>query len=208
MADILNEWTYRQVRSRLRRVGSLRRVAELAGSVAEYETLRAGGGMSLELSSLEELGRALVKGRIARGWTQTQLAQALGMPKQQVQRYEATEYTSASLSRMTRVAAALDLSFTGTAACRPVPERSSGLVRLRAGLAAAEVVQVVEKRLRLRRLTAAEARRIYDDLCETYYRLAPLHRTQAEDGLDGIAHRLAVRRAMVGLAGRRRGHLR
>jgi transcriptional regulator with XRE-family HTH domain len=207
MAEILNEWTYRQARSRLRGVGSLCRVAELAASVAGYEALRAGGGLSLELSSLDDFGRALVKGRIARGWTQTQLAQALGMPKQQVQRYEATEYTSASLSRMTRVAAALDLSFTGTAASRPVAERSSGLVRLRAGLAAAEVVQAAEKRLRLRRLTAAVARTIYDDLCETYYRLAPLHRTQAETGLDGIAHRLAVRSAIKALAGRRRGRI-
>jgi transcriptional regulator with XRE-family HTH domain len=207
MAEILNEWTYRQARSRLRGVGSLRRVAELAASVAGYEALRTGGGLSLELSSLDDFGRALVKGRIARGWTQTQLAQALGMPKQQVQRYEATEYTSASLSRMTRVAAALDLSFTGTAASRPVAERSSGLVRLRAGLAAAEVVQAAEKRLRLRRLTAAVARTIYDDLCETYYRLAPLHRTQAETGLDGIAHRLAVRSAIKALA-RKRGRIR
>jgi len=208
MAEILNEWTCRQARSRLRGVGSLRRVAELAGSVAVYEALRAGGGMSLELSSLDDFGRALVRGRIARGWTQTQLAQALGMPKQQVQRYEATEYTSASLGRMARVAAALGLSIAGMATSRPVPAGSSDLARMRAGLAAAQVVQAAEKRLRLRRLTAAEARRIYDDLCETYYRLAPLHRTQAEDGLDGIAHRLAVRRAMVGLAGRRRGHLR
>jgi len=207
MAEILNEWAYRRARSRLRGVGSLRRVAELAASVAGYEALRAGGGLSLKLGALEDLGRALVKARIARGWTQAQLAQALGMPKQQVQRYEATAYTSASLSRMARVAAALDLSFTGTASSRPVPEGSSGLVRLRAGLAAAEVVQAAEKRLRLRRLTAAEARRIYDDLCETYYRLAPLHRTQAEAGLDGITHRLAVRRAIEGLA-RKRGRVR
>jgi len=202
--EILNEWAYRQARSRLRKAGSLRRVAELAGSVAEYEALRAGGGLSLELSSLDDFGRALVKGRIAKGWTQTHLAQALGMPKQQVQRYEATEYASASLGRMARVAAALGLSIAGMATSRPVPAGSSDLARMRAGLAAAEVVQAAEKRLRLRRLTAAEARRIYDDLCETYYRLAPLHRTQAEAGLDGIEPQLAVRRAMVGLA-RRRG---
>ena len=200
MAEILNEWTCRQARSRLRGVGSLRRVAELAGSVAVYEALRAGGGMSLELSSLDDFGRALVRGRIARGWTQTQLAQALGMPKQQVQRYEATEYTSASLGRMARVAAALGLSIAGMATSRPVPAGSSDLARMRAGLAAAQVVQAVEMRLRLRRLTAAEARRIYDDLCETYYRLAPLHRTQAEAGLGGIAHRLAVRRAVIQVA--------
>jgi transcriptional regulator with XRE-family HTH domain len=207
MPEILNEWAYRRARSSLRAAGSLGGVAEVAASIAGYETLRAGGGLSLELSSLEDFGRALVKGRIARGWTQAELARALGMPKQQVQRYESTEYTSASLGRMTRVAAALGLSFAGTASSRPAPEGSSGLARLRAGWAAAEVVQAAEKRLRLRRLTAAEARRIYDDLCETYYRLAPLHRTQAEAGLAGIEPQLAVRRAMIGLARRRQGPL-
>jgi len=129
------------------------------------------------------------------------------MPKQQVQRYEASEYTSASLGRMARVAAALGLSFTGTATSRPVPAGSSDLARMRAGLAAAEVVQAAEKRLRLRRLTAGDARRIFDDLYETYYRLAPLHRTPAEAARDGIAHRLAVRRAIEGPA-RKRGRVR
>ena len=208
MPEILNEWTYRQARSSLRGAGSLRRVAELAGSVAEYEALRAGGGMSLELSSLEELGQALVKGRVAMGWTQMQLARALGMPKQQVQRYEATEYTSASLGRMARVAAALGLSFAGTASSRPAPEGLADLARLRAGWAAAELVQAVEKRMRLRRLGAAEARRIYDDLCETYYRLAQLQHAGRTNELDGIAHRLAVRKAIKALARRRRGRIR
>jgi hypothetical protein len=104
------------------------------------------------------------------------------------------------------VAGALGLTFAGTATSPPGPKGSAGLARLRAGLAAAQVVQAAEKRLRLRRLTAADARRIYDDLCETYYRLAPLHRTQAEAGLDGIEPQLAVRRAMNALA-RRRGPL-
>jgi transcriptional regulator with XRE-family HTH domain len=206
MAEILNEWAYRQARSSLRAAGSFRRVAEVAGSVAEYEALRAGGGLSLKLVSLDDLGRALVKGRIARGWSQAQLARALGLHKQQVQRYESTEYTSASLGRVARVAAALGLSIAGMATSRPAPESYAGLARLRAGWAAAELVQAAEKRLRLRRLTGTEARRIYDDLCETYYRLAPLHRTQAEAELDGIEPQLAVRRAMIGLA-RRRGPL-
>ena len=208
MPEILNEWTYRQARSSLRGAGSVRRVAEVAASIAGYEALRAGGGMSLVLSSLQDFGQALVKGRIARGWTQTELARALGMPKQQVQRYEATEYASASLGRMARVAAALGLSIAGTASSRPAPEGYAGLARLRAGWAAAELVQAAEKRLRLRRLTAAEARRIYDDLCETYYRLAQLQHAARTDELDGIAHRLAVRKAIMALARRRRGRIR
>ena len=41
----------------------------------------------------------LVKARIARGWTQRQLAEALGMADQQIQRYEANDYRSTSLAR-------------------------------------------------------------------------------------------------------------
>jgi transcriptional regulator with XRE-family HTH domain len=207
MAEILNEWTYRRARSSLREAGSQRKAAELAASVAVYEALRTAGGLSLELNSLEDLGRALVKARIARGWTQAQLAQELGMPKQQVQRYEATAYASASLGRIAQVADALGMTFTGTASSGLVPEGSSGVARLLAGFTAAEAVQAVEKRIRLRRLTAAEARRIYDDLCETYYRLAPLHQTALADELDGIAHRMTVRRAIDRLA-RKRGRPR
>jgi len=207
MAEILNEWTYRQARSSLRGAGSQREAVELAASVAGYEALRSAGGLSLELGSLEDLGRALVKARIARGWTQAQLAQELDMPKQQVQRYEATTYASASLGRIAQVADALGMTFTGTASSGVALGSSPGVARLVAGFTAAEAVQAVEKRIRLRRLTPAEARKIYDDLCETYYRLAPLHRTALADEQDGIAYRLTVRRAIDRLA-RKRGHPR
>jgi transcriptional regulator with XRE-family HTH domain len=207
MAEILNEWTYRQARSSLREAGSQRKAAELAASVAGYEVLRNAGGLSLELSSLEDLGRALAKARIARGWTQAQLAKELNMPKQQVQRYEATAYASASLNRIAQIADTLGMTFTGRASSGQGTEGSSGVARLLAGFTAAEAVQAVEKRIRLRRLTPAEARKIYDDLCETYYRLAPLHRTALADEQDGIAHRLTVRRSLDRLA-RKRGRIR
>ena len=41
---------------------------------------------------LSDLAALLVKARIARRWTQRQLADALGVAEQQVQRYEATGY--------------------------------------------------------------------------------------------------------------------
>ena len=62
-----------------------------------------------EASSLAELPTLLVKARIARGWTQRDLADALGVAEQQMQRYEATGYRAASLARLCDVAEALNV---------------------------------------------------------------------------------------------------
>lgn len=51
----------------------------------------------------------LIKGRIAAGLTQRQLADRLGLKEQQMQRYEATDYASASLARVSEVIAALGI---------------------------------------------------------------------------------------------------
>lgn len=85
---------------------------DLRAEIAEYEQLRSGAVSSLEASSLAELATLLIKARIARGWTQRELADALGVAEQQVQRYEVTGYRSASLARICDVAAALDIAVT------------------------------------------------------------------------------------------------
>lgn len=91
-------------------------MAELEAEIAEYEKLRDGQVSSLPLSSvLEELPSALVWARIARGWTQRDLAQALGTTEQQVQKDESGGYAKASLTRLRRIAAALGMRLAGEA---------------------------------------------------------------------------------------------
>lgn len=206
MGEILNDWTYRQLKASLRSVESHGEAIELASSIAGYEALRRARGISVELGSLRELPGALIKARIARGWTQEQLAQELDMPKQQIQRYEATDYISASLRRILEVAEALDIHFSATVKAGSTVGRACELARSLAGYSAAESVQQVEKRIRLRRMTAEETRRIFDDLCGTYYQLAPLHKSSSPDESGGMDQRLAVRRALKTLA-RKRGDL-
>lgn len=92
--------------------GDLR--AELEG----YEHLRSGSVSTFEGASLAEIATLLVKARIARGWTQHRLADALGIAEQQVQRYESTDYRSASLARICDVAAALGVAITQKAELR------------------------------------------------------------------------------------------
>lgn len=80
---------------------------ELRSELSEYEALRDGKQHVLELSSLDELPQALIRARIAAGMTQRELAERLSIKEQQIQRYEATNYMSASLTRIKEVVAAL-----------------------------------------------------------------------------------------------------
>ena len=79
----------------------------LREQVAEYEALRDGQITVLEIDSLVELPDVLIRARIAAGLTQKALAARLGLKEQQIQRYEATRYAGASLSRVQAVADAL-----------------------------------------------------------------------------------------------------
>ncbi len=81
--------------------------SDLEAEITEYELLRSGSVTTFEAMSLAELANALVKARISKGWTQRQLAEALGVAEQQVQRYEATGYSSASLARLCDIAIAI-----------------------------------------------------------------------------------------------------
>jgi DNA-binding XRE family transcriptional regulator len=82
-------------------------LGDLQAELAEYEELRSGTIRSFEAASLPELAVALVKARIAKGWSQRRLAEELGIAEQQIQRYESSGYTSASLARLCDVVAAL-----------------------------------------------------------------------------------------------------
>ncbi len=82
---------------------------DLEQELREYETLRAGEESVLTLDSFAELPRALIKARVASGLTQKDLADRLGLKEQQIQRYEATDYTAASVRRLKQVIEALGI---------------------------------------------------------------------------------------------------
>jgi len=85
---------------------------DLRREVREYESLQARGLGALEVLSFEDLPVALVQARIASGLTQKDLADKLKLKEQQVQRYEATGYSSASLDRVREVIDALGLKLS------------------------------------------------------------------------------------------------
>lgn len=75
----------------------------------EYEELRSGRQKVLTYASFDDLPKALVQARIARGWTQKDLADRLGLDEQKIQDYEATDYQRASLARIREVVRALKI---------------------------------------------------------------------------------------------------
>jgi HTH-type transcriptional regulator/antitoxin HipB len=81
----------------------------LERELREYESLRSGPPTSLTYPSFEDLPKALVQARIARGWTQKELADRLGLDEQKIQDYEATDYQRASLARITAIVRALEI---------------------------------------------------------------------------------------------------
>ena len=84
-------------------------LAELKWQLDEYDKLRSGKLKRLKKSSFQDLPFELIRVRIARGLTQKDLALKLGVKEQQIQRYEETDYASASLSRVNEVIKALDI---------------------------------------------------------------------------------------------------
>jgi DNA-binding XRE family transcriptional regulator len=87
--------------------GIASQLATLRRELREYERLRA-GRVRISLREVDQLPKKLIQARIASGLTQEALAKKLGLKRQQIQRYEATEYASASLSTIRQIAQAIE----------------------------------------------------------------------------------------------------
>jgi DNA-binding XRE family transcriptional regulator len=81
-------------------------IAELSLELEAFQATKT-QGIPSSLGSLEQIPDDLIKARIAAGFTQASLAKTLHLKPQQIQRYEATKYASASLARVLEVARVL-----------------------------------------------------------------------------------------------------
>jgi HTH-type transcriptional regulator / antitoxin HipB len=87
-------------------------IRQLKQELAEYEQLKSGNILTFVLGSLNDLPTTLIKARIAAGMTQKDLANKIGVQEQQIQRYEASLYSSASFDRVRSIASALNIDIT------------------------------------------------------------------------------------------------
>ncbi len=87
-------------------------IAELDDQVYEYESLWNSGTQIPILNTLKDIPKALINARLSSGLSQKELAERIGFKEQQIQRYEATNYESASLSRIRQFVDVLNLELS------------------------------------------------------------------------------------------------
>lgn len=117
---------------------------EMLEDIQAYESLRDGVHEIPAVLSVQDVPNALIQSRIRAGLTQEQLAERVSLKSQQIQRYEATDYASASLSRVSEIARVLEISLEHSHAVVPSFKLASMMKRLKtAGLPA----QFVSNRL-------------------------------------------------------------
>lgn len=102
---------------------------ELNAELDEYEQLKSEEVSTITVDSLEELAHGLIKARIAGNLSQRALACRMGLKEQQIQRYEAEAYASASYRRLCEVARALDVRIEHAVLIRRSPMRLKDSLR-------------------------------------------------------------------------------
>lgn len=85
---------------------------QLREHIEEYDRIRRGELPAI--TTLNDLGPALVAARIAAGVTQRELATRLGVHESQVSRDEKNDYHGATIDRASKVLAAIGVSFRGS----------------------------------------------------------------------------------------------
>ena len=93
-------------------------LSDLQAELADYERLKSADLSVIRINSFDELADGLIQARIAIGPSQKALAERLELKEQQIQRYEAERYTSASYQRLREIAEALGLESPATSCCR------------------------------------------------------------------------------------------
>ena len=82
-------------------------IEELREELQDYNRTKAGHVEMEVLLTVDRIAGVLISARIAKGLTQRQLASMVGLKEQQIQRYEARDYTNVDLSRVQEIAKAL-----------------------------------------------------------------------------------------------------
>lgn len=100
--------------------------AQLKEEVETFERMKRGDLDTLH--SLSGIGRWLIGVRIAKGWSQKQLAERLEVSEAQVSRDESNEYHNVTVERAQRILEVMDLNFRMEVEEPVIGESEAGLI--------------------------------------------------------------------------------
>src|SRR4029077_15679560 len=86
-------------------------ISDLEHQLSQYESLTKGNFHCFQPKSLNEISDILIAARLAQKMSQKQLGDLVGLKEQQIQRYESTDYETASWPRIIEISEALELKF-------------------------------------------------------------------------------------------------
>ncbi|MBL4586959.1 MAG: helix-turn-helix transcriptional regulator [Flavobacteriales bacterium] len=86
-------------------------IEDLQGQLDTYNSLVHGNFHCLQAKNLREIPHVLIAARLAQKLSQEALGERLGLKGQQIQRYESTDYETASWPRIFEIATALEVEF-------------------------------------------------------------------------------------------------
>jgi HTH-type transcriptional regulator/antitoxin HigA len=78
-------------------------IRQLEDEVREYDHLKAGAFKLPRVDRLDQIAPSIVKLRIAKGVSQTELARRLGVSKQVISRYEESDYQTVAIARLQEI---------------------------------------------------------------------------------------------------------
>ena len=78
-------------------------IRQLEEELREYDELKSGGLKLPRIDRLDEIAPFIVKLRIAKGVSQTELANRLGVSKQVISRYEESDYQTVGIGRLQEI---------------------------------------------------------------------------------------------------------
>lgn len=78
-------------------------IRQLEEEIREYDELKAGEVTLPRVDRLDQIAPFIVRVRIAKGVSQTELARRLGVSKQVVSRYEESDYQTVAIARLQEI---------------------------------------------------------------------------------------------------------
>ena len=100
LLDALYQIKGEELTDRMQKAAYCCRLKDLSSEIEEFEKLRNRQHLSF---TNENLPKSIIALRIASGYTQKELADKIGVPEQQIQRYEQQEYGKVKFERVVQI---------------------------------------------------------------------------------------------------------